>query len=52
MAWWLASATTRSRFDVNNGPVPTNKALAPRSTIEVNAASNSPSLLAGATMSC
>ncbi len=52
MTWRAASGTSRSRFDVNNGPDPTNRALAPRSTIDVNAPSNSRSLLTGAMMSC
>src|SRR5262245_24870914 len=45
MAWWAASATSLPRFEVNNGPVPTNRDLAPRSTIDVNAPSTSPSLV-------
>src|SRR5262249_58517611 len=51
MAWRATSATSRPRFDVNNGPAPTNRDLAPRSTIDVNALSTSPSLVTGATMS-
>src|SRR5262245_44788696 len=34
-----------------NGPVPTNRALAPRPTMDVNVPSSSPSLLTGAMMS-
>src|SRR5262249_42429991 len=49
IAWRAASATIRPRYDDNKGPAPTNRALAPRSTIDVNAPSSSPSLVTGAT---